>query len=62
MKTLRWTLLSLALSVSTQALAAEVAKVPGGVVVTPDAGSAKRVRVLVYGPDRFRVTDRKSVV
>lgn len=47
MKTLRWTLLSLALSVSTQALAAEVAKVPGGVVVTPDAGSAKRVRVLV---------------
>ncbi len=56
MKTLRWTLLSLALSVSLPALAAEVAKVPGGVVVTPDAGPAKRVRVLVYGPDRFRVT------
>ncbi|KQM24793.1 MULTISPECIES: glycoside hydrolase family 31 protein [unclassified Sphingomonas] len=56
MKTLRWTLLSLALSASFPALAADVAKVPGGVVVTPDAGPAKRVRVLVYGPDRFRVT------
>jgi alpha-D-xyloside xylohydrolase len=56
MKTLRWTLLSLALSASLPALAADVAKVPGGVVVTPDAGTAKRVRVLVYGPDRFRVT------
>lgn len=56
MKTLRWTLLSLALSASLPALAADVAKVPGGVVVTPDAGPAKRVRVLVYGPDRFRVT------
>lgn len=56
MKTLRWTLLSLALSASLPALAADVAKVSGGVVVTPDAGPAKRVRVLVYGPDRFRVT------
>jgi alpha-D-xyloside xylohydrolase len=41
---------------STGVLAAEVTPVPGGVLVTPDSGPAKRVRVLVYGPDRFRVT------
>ncbi|WP_448658858.1 TIM-barrel domain-containing protein [Sphingomonas sp. CJ99] len=38
------------------AWAAEVEKVPGGVVVTPDGGPAKKVRVLVYGADRFRVS------
>ncbi|MGC6401723.1 TIM-barrel domain-containing protein [Sphingomonas sp. FW199] len=38
------------------AWAAEVEKVPGGVVVTPDRGPAKKVRVLVYGADRFRVS------
>jgi alpha-D-xyloside xylohydrolase len=37
--------------------AAEVQRVANGVVVTPDAGPAKRVRVLVYGPGRFRVTE-----
>ena len=33
-----------------------VDKLPNGIVVTPANGPAKRVRVLVYGPDRFRVT------
>jgi alpha-D-xyloside xylohydrolase len=36
--------------------AAEVKQVANGVMVTPDSGPAKRVRVLVYGDDRFRVT------
>ena len=36
--------------------AAEVRKVDHGVVVTPDQGPAKRVRVLVYGAAGFRVT------
>src|SRR3546814_12713658 len=34
----------------------EVALVPHGVVVTPDSGPAKLVRVLAYGDDRFRVS------
>jgi alpha-D-xyloside xylohydrolase len=44
------------LSASAAADAAEVDRVKGGVVVTPDAGQAKRVRVLVYGDGLFRVT------
>ncbi|MBD8679275.1 glycoside hydrolase family 31 protein [Sphingomonas sp. CFBP 13720] len=44
------------LMTSAPALAADVKQVANGVVVTPDAGPAKRVRVLVYGDDRFRVT------
>jgi len=48
--------MALAASVSNVALASSVEKLPNGVVVTPDSGPAKRVRVLVYGPDRFRVT------
>lgn len=43
-------------SAATPALAAEVQRVTQGVVVTPDTGPAKRVRVLVYGDGRFRVT------
>lgn len=38
------------------ASAAEVRRVTQGVEVAPDAGPAKRVRVLVYGDGRFRVT------
>ncbi|RHW18930.1 DUF5110 domain-containing protein [Sphingomonas gilva] len=41
---------------SATANAAEVDRVKGGVVVTPDTGQAKRVRVLVYGDGLFRVT------
>lgn len=48
-------LLSLA-CVSTPALASSVDEVAHGVVVIPDTGPAKRVRVLVYGDGRFRVT------
>ncbi len=55
-RTMRWALLPLLASVALPALASDVATVAGGVIVTPDAGPAKRVRVLVYGPDRFRVT------
>lgn len=43
-------------ALAVPAFAADVDKIKGGVVVTPDAGPAKRVRVLVYGADRFRVT------
>jgi len=38
------------------AFASDVQRIDHGVVVTPDSGPAKRVRVLVYGDDRFRVT------
>lgn len=55
-RSLRWAALPLLASVALPALAADVEKVAGGVVVTPDSGPAKRVRVLVYGPDRFRVS------
>jgi alpha-D-xyloside xylohydrolase len=48
--------LALASTVATPALASEVARVTQGVVVTPDTGAAKRVRVLVYGDGRFRVS------
>ncbi|MEZ0241956.1 MAG: TIM-barrel domain-containing protein [Sphingomonas sp.] len=41
---------------STGAMASEVVTVPHGVVVTPDSGSAKRVRVIAYGDASFRVT------
>ncbi|AJP72087.1 TIM-barrel domain-containing protein [Sphingomonas hengshuiensis] len=44
-------------SVSPLAVAAQtVERVANGVVVTPASGPAKRVRILVYGEDRFRVT------
>ena len=46
----------LAVSVSGMALASEVQKIDQGVVVTPDSGPAKRVRVVAYGDDSFRVT------
>src|SRR4051812_27463413 len=38
------------------AAAQSVERVPNGVLVTPAEGAAKRVRVLVYGDDSFRVT------
>ena len=41
---------------SNGALASEVVTVPHGVVVTPDSGTAKRVRVIAYGDASFRVT------
>ena len=41
---------------SGTALASDVVQVPHGVVVTPDSGPAKRVRVLAYGDAAFRVT------
>ena len=44
-----------ALLMSGTALASEVERVPHGVVVTPDQGAAKRVRVLAYGDAAFRV-------
>lgn len=46
----------LAASVSGTALAADVRRVDQGVIVTPDSGPAKRVRVTAYGDDSFRVT------
>lgn len=45
-----------ALALALPAEASTVERVPNGVVVTPDTG-AKKVRVLVYGPGRFRVTE-----
>ncbi|MCD2322924.1 DUF5110 domain-containing protein [Sphingomonas sp. IC-56] len=38
------------------AAAQTVERIPNGVLVTPAEGTAKRVRVLVYGDDSFRVT------
>src|SRR3546814_8512924 len=38
-----------AIGLAGGAQASEVARVPHGVVVTPDSGPAKRVRVLAYG-------------
>ena len=52
-----WMLASVAaIGLAAAAQAAEVTRVPHGVVVTPDTGPAKRVRVLAYGDDRFRVS------
>ena len=48
--------LAFAGAVASPALASEVERVAQGVVVTPDSGAAKRVRVLVYGDGRFRVS------
>ncbi|WP_082467080.1 TIM-barrel domain-containing protein [Sphingomonas sp. Leaf25] len=56
MKTLWKAALLAASACAAPAFASDVKQVPNGVVVTPDAGPAKRVRVLVYGDDRFRVT------
>ena len=39
-----------------QAMAAEVVTVPHGVIVTPDSGPARQVRVIAYGDAAFRVT------
>jgi alpha-D-xyloside xylohydrolase len=50
----------LAVSVSGMALASEVQKIDQGVVVTPDSGPAKRVRVVAYGDDSFRVTAARA--
>lgn len=41
---------------ATPLSAAEVQRIDHGVVVTPDDGPARRVRVLVYGEGSFRVT------
>ncbi len=41
---------------SGSAAASEVERVAHGVVITPDQGAAKRVRVLAYGDASFRVT------
>ncbi|MEO8374200.1 MAG: hypothetical protein ABI471_03180, partial [Sphingomonas bacterium] len=46
----------LATTCSNMALAANVEKVPHGVVITPDSGPAKRVRVIAYDDRSFRVT------
>lgn len=53
---LRCALFTLLASTAMAASAADLRKIDGGVVVTPDTGPAKRVRVMVYGADRFRVT------
>ncbi|MDP5278226.1 glycoside hydrolase family 31 protein [Sphingomonas sp. DG1-23] len=45
-----------AMLMSGTALASEVERVTHGVIVTPDQGAAKRVRVLAYGDAAFRVT------
>lgn len=45
-----------AMMVSGTAAASEVERVAHGVVITPDQGAAKRVRVLAYGDASFRVT------
>jgi len=45
-----------AMLMSGTALASEVERVAHGVIVTPDHGVAKRVRVLAYGDAAFRVT------
>ncbi|WP_347304641.1 TIM-barrel domain-containing protein (plasmid) [Croceibacterium sp. TMG7-5b_MA50] len=50
------TMTAVALCLAGPALASEVARLPHGVLVTPDAGPAKAVRVLVYGDGQFRVT------
>jgi len=47
---------TLALTCSSLALAANVEKVAHGVVVTPDSGPARRVRVIAYDDRSFRVT------
>ena len=47
---------ALALSTSGIAIASDVQRVDQGVVVTPDTGPARRVRVVAYGDDSFRVT------
>jgi alpha-D-xyloside xylohydrolase len=51
-----WMLAAVATIGLAGAAQADVARVPHGVVVTPDTGPAKRVRVLAYGDDRFRVS------
>ncbi len=50
-------LAALALSASAwPAIAAEVERIDHGVIVTPDEGDGEKVRVLVYGDGRFRVS------
>ena len=46
----------LAASLPGVAFASEIVRIDHGVIVTPDSGPAKRVRILVYGADSFRVT------
>lgn len=54
---LRWALGAATwLMLAAGAQAATVDRIAHGVIVTPDGGTAKRVRVLAYGDDRFRVT------
>lgn len=52
----RATLAALLLGASQTALASSVDRVDHGVIVTPDTGPAKQVRVLAYGDGRLRVT------
>ncbi len=49
-------LFSTSMTAVTAAQAADVERSTHGITVTPDAGPAKRVRVLVYGDGLFRVT------
>lgn len=54
---LAWTLaIATTPLLATGAPAAEVQRVEHGIIVTPDSGPAKRVRILVYGEDSFRLT------
>lgn len=52
----RIALFALLATASTSAIAGSYQPIDNGVVVTPDAGAAKRVRVIAYGDDSFRVT------
>ncbi|WP_427967925.1 TIM-barrel domain-containing protein [Altererythrobacter sp.] len=52
----RLVLVGLLASSATAALAGTFEEIDNGVIVTPDAGPAKRVRVMAYGDDTFRVT------
>ena len=57
MKTLsRLALCALLATSSTAALAGSFQKVDHGIIVSPDKGPAKRVRILAFGDEAFRVT------